>query len=153
MNMNTRMRILACLMGLGLLLGAVGPGAVEAGTGKITCDGDGTLVFTGDFVELSLSTKAGAVVHTKPSKGTLTFSSGSALVKYTSGDTTLYVGNGSATAKNVKGIKLTLSGANAHLEAIGTGKLAMRGEGSCTPKSGKTVKWQASKDTTLEVTP
>lgn len=151
--MNTQMRILSCLAGLCLLLGAWGPAAAAAGTGKVTCDGDGTLVFTGDFVEVSLSSKAGAVVYTKPSKGTLTFSSGSGFVKYTSGDTTLYVGSGSATAKNVKGIKLTLSGANAHLEAAGTGRLAMRGEGSCTPARGKAITWKAGKDTMLEVAP
>jgi hypothetical protein len=151
--MNTRMRILSGLLGFSLLLGMWGPAAAAAGTGRITCDGDGTLVFTGDFVEMSLSSKAGAVVHTKPSKGTLTLSSGSSYVKYTSGDTTLYIGNGSATAKNVKGIRLTLSGASAHLEAAGTGKLAVRGEGACTTRSGKTLTWKADKDTTVEVAP
>lgn len=151
--MNARMRMIGCLAVLGLLLGTWGPASAAVGTGKITCDGDGTLVFTGDFVEMSVSTKAGAVVHTKPSKGTLTVSSGSALVKYTSRDTTLYVGSGTATAKTVKGIRLTLSGANAHLEATGTGRLAVRGEGACTTKSGKTVTWKASKDTTVDVAP
>jgi hypothetical protein len=146
------MRMLGCFAVLSLLLGTWGPAAAAARTGKITCDGDGTLVFTGDFVEMSVSTRAGAVVYTKPSKGTLTFSSGSSLVKYTSGDTTLYIGSGSATAKTVKGIKLTLSGANAHLEAIGTGKLAVRGEGSCTPTIGKPVTWRSS-NTTVDVAP
>ena len=151
--MNTRMRRLSWLVGLSLLLGAWGPAAAAGGTGKITCDGDGTLVFTGDFVDMTLSLKAGAAVYTRPSKGALTFSTGLGLLKYTSGDTTLYIGNGSGTARNVKGIKITLSGAKAHLEATGTGKLAVRGEGSCTTASGKTLKWAASKDTTLDVAP
>ena len=151
--MNTRIRLLSWLVGLSLVLGAWGPAAAAGGTGKITCDGDGTLVFTGDFVDMSLSLKAGAAVHTRPSKGTLTFSIGSGFLKYTSGDTTLYIGNGSATAKYVKGIRVTLSGAKAHLEATGTGRLAVRGEGSCTTGSGKTLKWAASKDTTLDVAP
>ena len=150
--MNTRTRILSGWLGLSLLLGMWGPAAAAAGAGKITCDGNGTLVFTGNFVEMALSSKAGAVVHTKPSKGTLTFSSGSGFVKYTSGDTTLYIGNGSATAKNVKGIKLTLTGAAAHLEASGIGRLAVRGVGTCALTNGKTVTWKESKDTTVDVT-
>jgi hypothetical protein len=151
--MNTRIRLLSWLVGLSLVLGAWVPAAAAGGTGKITCDGDGTLVFTGDFIDMSLSLKAGAAVHTKPSRGTLTFSTGSGFVKYASGDTTLYIGGGSATAKSVKGIKITLSGAKSHLEATGTGRLAVRGEGACTTGGGKTLKWAAGKDATLDVAP
>lgn len=140
---------------LSALLGVWGAGTAKAvtGTGKITCDGDGTLLLSGDFTELSVSTQAGALVVARPSRGTVILSSGARFVKYTSGDTTLYIGNGSATAKNVKGIKLTLSGANAHLEALGTGKLAVRGEGACTTASGKTWTWKPSQDTTWILTP
>jgi hypothetical protein len=153
MVMNTRMRLMSLLAGLCLVLGSWGPASAAKGTGKITCDGDGTVIFTGEFLEISLSTKAGAVVYTKPAKGALAFSSGSNLVKYTSGDTTLQIGSGSAAAKNVKGIKLTLSGANARLEAKGTGKLTVRGEGACVTASGATLTWRAGKDSTLDVAP
>ncbi|MBI3360901.1 MAG: hypothetical protein HY023_07310 [Chloroflexi bacterium] len=150
--MNTRIQLLSLLVGLSLALGMWGPVSAGSGTGKITCDGDGTLVFTGDFLTMSLSTTAGAAVHTKPATGTITISSGSAFTKYFSNDTTLYIGSGSATAKNVKNIKVVLSGAKAHLEAAGTGKLAVRGVGSCTTASGKVYTWKQS-DTTVAVAP
>ncbi len=152
--MNPRIKLLNGLLVLGLALGAVGAPSVSAaaaGTGKITCDGDGTLVFTGDFATLSLSTLAGAVVYTKPTKGALAIASGSTFVKHVAGNTTLRIGGGSMTAKGVKGIKLTLSGANAHLEATGAGKLVVRGEGECVTESGQTYTWKSNKDTTVDV--
>jgi hypothetical protein len=152
--MNTRIKLLSCLAIMGLLFGAWGlpTAAAASGTGKITCDGDGTLVFSGDFVDLSLATVAGAVVHTKPATGSFTFT-GSGFVKHTSGDVVIRVGSGSAHAVNVKTVKLTLSGADAHLEATGAGRLAIRGVGACTTASGKTYTWKEYKDTTLDLAP
>jgi hypothetical protein len=138
-----------------LALGLVGSASAQSasGIGSITCDGDGVVVLSGDFTTVSVSVDAGALIHNKPTSGVVTVKTGRNFVKYISGVAVLHVGAGSATAQNVKGLKLTLSGANAHLEATGTGKVAVRGEGSCTLTNGaKTVTW-TNTDATVTVTP
>ncbi|MBI3242378.1 MAG: hypothetical protein HYZ49_08805 [Chloroflexi bacterium] len=153
--MTTRNKFLSLILVLALLLVLAGPASAQtSGAGSITCDGDGTLVFTGDFATLSLSADAGALVYSKPDSGSIAISSGKTFVKHSAnGNITIYVGSGSGTAKNVKNIKLTLSGANGHLEATGKGKLAVRGEGSCVTGGGKTYAWKSASDTTITVAP
>jgi hypothetical protein len=152
--MNTRIRILSLVLAAAVVLGVVGPVSAQtgSGTGTITCDGDGVVVLSGDFTSVSATVEAGALVHNKPGKGTITAKSGTSFVKYISGDVVIYVGTGSGSAKNVKGLKLTLSGANGHIEVTGTGKMAVRGEGWCTTGSGKTITW-TSTVTNVSVTP
>ncbi len=153
--MNTRHKLLSLILVLALTLAVAGPASAQtSGAGKLTCDGDGTLVFSGDFTALSLSTKAGALVYSKPSSGSITVTSGKAFVKHSAnGNLTIYVGSGSGTAKNVKNIKLTLSGVDAHLEATGKGTFAVRGDGSCVTGSGKTYTWKSASDTSISIAP
>lgn len=153
--MNTRHKLLSLVLVLALTLAVAGPASAQtSGAGKLTCDGDGTLVFSGDFATLSVSTEAGALVYSKPSSGSVTVSSGKTFVKHSAnGNLTLHVGSGSGTAKNVKNIKLTLSGANAHLEATGKGTFAVRGEGSCVTAGGKTYTWKSASDTSISIAP
>ncbi len=152
--MKNRIRVFSLLAVFALALAVSGPVAAQtgSGTGKITCDGNGVIVLSGDFTAISASVEAGALVHNKPSTGTLTIKSSTAFVKYISSTTTLYVGTGSGTAKNVRGLKMTLSGANGHIEATGTGKFAVRGNGSCTTAKGTVYTWTGT-DTSITVTP
>lgn len=153
--MITRTRIVTLGLIVALALGVVGPASAQSatGAGSITCDGDGVVVLSGDFTSVLLSVDAGALIHNKPSSGTVTVKTGRYFTKYASGLAVLHVGTGSAAAENVKGLKLTLSGANVHLEATGTGKVAARGEGSCTLTNGtKTVTW-TNTDVTVNVAP
>ena len=152
--MKNRIRVFSLLAVFALAVAVSAPVAAQtgSGTGKITCDGDGVIVMSGDFTTISASVEAGALVYNTPSKGTMIIKSSTAFVKYISSNVTLYVGTGSGSAKSVKGLKMTLSGAGGHIEAAGTGKFAVRGEGSCTTASGKTFTW-TSKDTTITVTP
>jgi hypothetical protein len=156
MTMNIRFKLISGLAMLGLMLGTFSPasaatGTAASGSGKVTCQGDGIVVFAGDFVESSFATKAGVLVHNKPASGSFTIS-GAGFVKYSAaGNATLYVGAGSGTAKKVKGAKVTLSGADARFEVLGTGRLLARGEGTCTTKSGKTYTWKGDQDVTVNV--
>lgn len=152
--MKNRIRVFSLLAVFALALAVSGPVAAQtgSGTGKITCDGDGVIVLSGDFTQISASVEAGALVHNTPTKGTMIIKSSTAFVKYISSNVMLYVGTGSGTAKNVKGLKMTLSGANGHIEATGTGKFAVRGDGSCTTAKGTVYTW-TSTDTSITIAP
>lgn len=152
--MNTRIRILSLIAAAAIVLGVVGPASAQTatGAGTITCDGDGVVVLSGDFTALSASIEAGALAYNKPGKGTIIVKAGTSFAKYTSGDVVIYIGTGSGSAKNVKGLKLTLSGANGHIEVTGSGKMAVRGEGSCTTGAGKTITW-TNTDVSITIAP
>lgn len=135
--MNIRFKVLSVLSALGLLFAAWSPtyaaGAAVSGRGKVVCDGDGVVVFGGDFVRGTFSTSAGAIIHTWPTKGSIRFEDATGFIKQAgSGDLTVYVGYGTAIANEVRNVKVTLSGADAHFEVLGRGRLIARGDGACS---------------------
>lgn len=155
--MNILTKLVSLLAVAGLMLHVAGPAsaapATVAGRGKVVCDGDGVIVFSGDFIEGTVSTTAGVLVHSKPKSGTLKFVDAAGFTKYSAtGNVTLHVGYGTATARNVKGVKVTLSGANAHFEIVGQGRLSARGDGHCTFANAQTSEWHTDEEVTIDVT-
>lgn len=151
--MNIRMKVLSLFVAFGLIFAAWSPSYAATGKGRVVCDGDGVIVFGGDFAEGTLFTKAGVFLHTKPTTGSLKFIDGQGFVKQSAtGEVTLYVGYGGVAAKNVRNIKVTLSGADAHFEIVGRGRLSARGDGACTYGNGQTLTWKPDSDVTLDVT-
>ena len=151
--MNIRMKTLSLLAVLGLVFAAWQPTYAASGRGRVVCEGDGFVVFDGDFVDGLMAVDAGVFIHTKPTSGSVKFKAGHGFVKQSStGDVTMFVGHGGVLAKNVRNIKITLSGANGHFEVVGRGRLLARGDGSCTYGDGQTLTWKPDTDVTLDVT-
>jgi len=140
------------ILALALSLAGSASAQTVSGTGTLVCDGDGVIVLSGDFSSITASTDAGALVHNKPTKGSLLFTATKNFIKHIGTDATIYIGSGSGTASNVKGLKMTLSGANAHIEITGTGKAAVHGDGSCTNGQGKKITWKTS-DQNVNIAP
>lgn len=152
--MNTRIKLVSLFAILSLAISAYAPAATAnvAGRGLVICKGDGIIIFSGDMVRGKLTTTAGAIVHTTPISGTLEFADGRGFTKYLSDDVTLHVGVGTATAKNVKDVKATLSGANAVFEVLGKGRLLARGDGFCVFANGQRTVLKTDRDVAIDVT-
>jgi hypothetical protein len=152
--MLTRLKLISWLAVLSLAVSAYAPASAAgvAGKGLVICKGDGVIVFSGDVVRGKLTTTAGVIVHTTPVSGTLEFADAHGFTKYLSDDVTLHVGAGAATAKNVKDVKVTLSGANAVFEILGKGRLLARGDGFCVFANGQRTTLKTDRDVTIDVT-
>ncbi len=144
---------LAALVLMLTVFGAAAPtqaqSLVATGAGKVICQGNGVVAFSGRAASIDLE-GVGNVAYTK--RTGRFWASGDGWHRYSDGNMHFLVGRGEAHARGVGAGTFVFSGANASFSIVGAGELRVMGTGSCETRDGTVHDWVTDAEMRIEIT-